>query len=191
MISRFALWEGTPVWGLDGLDQGEGRTRLLSGEEKESVQTMSQTLRSVATSGARPLSPADTRLLEIMEEHSRAERSADIEAVMETVSTAPVWEFGGRCFEGRDSVRRFYEAFIKHLGELAPLEYRSVVFGEETVATEFAWIFNTANGGRSYPASAVMAFDGERLQAERIYCAAPELLAIVDGWLEGDEGQNQ
>lgn len=148
---------------------------------------MSQTLRSVATSGARPLSPADARLLEVMEQHSRAERSADIDAVMDTVSAAPVWEFGGRCYEGREPVRRFYEGFIKHLGELAPLEYRSVVFGEDTVATEFVWIVHTSNGDRSYPASAVMAFDGERLQAERIYCASPELLALVDSWLKGEE----
>lgn len=129
------------------------------------------------------LPPEHDRMLEVLEAHSRAERSADLEAVMATVADAPVWELAGRRFEGTDAVRRFYEAFIKHLPELAPLEYRTVVFGADVVATEFAWVVHTAGGDRTYPASCVSALDGDRLQAERIYCA-PELAALVDGWLD-------
>jgi hypothetical protein len=145
---------------------------------------MPQSLSDAAAIASSDLDSSTTEILETLERHSRAERSADIDGVMETVTAEPVWEFFGRRYAGRDAVRHFYESFINHLKDMAPLDYRTVVVGHNVVAAEFSWVIHTPAGDRSYPASCMMEICDGLVQAERVYCGDLELATLVFEWLD-------
>jgi ketosteroid isomerase-like protein len=147
------------------------------------LTAMPQSLSEAAAMGSSD-EYSTSAILETLERHSRAERSADIDGVMETVTPDPVWEFFGRRYAGRDAVRHFYESFINHLQDMAPLDYRTVVVGNNVVAAEFSWVIHTPDGDRSYPASCMMEIRDGLVQAERVYCGDLELATLVFEWLD-------
>jgi ketosteroid isomerase-like protein len=147
-------------------------------------RVMSQSLSDAAAIASSDVDGSTTAILETLERHSRAERSADLDGVMETVTPEPVWEFFGRRYVGRDAVRHFYESFINHLEDMAPLDYRTVVVGHDVLAAEFSWIIHTPDGDRSYPASCIMEIRDGLVQAERVYCGDLALATLVFEWLD-------
>ncbi|MER7684938.1 nuclear transport factor 2 family protein [Streptomyces sp. NPDC097610] len=134
--------------------------------------------------------PVFRRNLSIVAEHVVAEVAGDLDALMATVVSDPVYRFWGgaalRTLHDREEVRAFYVDSVSTGKNRLAFDISRVVVDSNTVITE--GVFKHAYLGRNLPGALL---DGKPLESDSWYLARYQALVVWpisgDGLIEGED----
>lgn len=128
------------------------------------------------------LTPAQLR--EIAHRHAQAEAACDVEAIMRTLESNPVYEFYplGRGFSGAQMTRRWYETFVRDfMPRVGGFCLRGEWLGDSGLAQEYRVSVRGDDGQlRDYQVLGILLFGESGLKGERIY-SSEELVRLMAG----------
>lgn len=141
------------------------------------------------------------RMLQLVEQHVRAENEHDIEGILETFGSEPCFDLNSMHINGRDGIRSLYEGFgFGGAGAFAGLraETKNRHVTSNTIVLELLlsgehvgnWQGIPATRRKfAVPACAVFTFDeAEKLASERVYFDTALLLQQL-GVMESPDGE--
>lgn len=124
-------------------------------------------------------------LVDVARAHAQAEQAADIEATLETLGDAPVYELQpmGRVMRGSDRARRYYEHFFVNFMPLAAgFVLRNEWVTDEGLGQEYTIWLRLPDGSRErHDVIGILLFGANgKLAGERVY-ASDRLLQLMFG----------
>lgn len=127
-------------------------------------------------------------MLAIGHRHAETEHNGDLEGIMDTMSSQPVYGFYplAKGFSGYDTTRRYYTNFCENL---APNIVSSQLIDEwaglSSLAQEYTVTVNTPDGEKTFNVVGILFEKEGKIGGERIY-ASDEFIHLLVGDLLSD-----
>ncbi len=133
--------------------------------------------------------PLHKQLLGLVCEHMKTEVCGELDPLMDTLTTEPVYHtygMGALAFgpKSRDEVRAFYEGLIASGGNLFEFNVERIITGDGGVITEGT--LRNAYGGDVIAAAGITEIDGEPVDPSAKYVSEVHLLTV---WPNGGDGK--